>query len=83
MSAKIFKLTGYFVDPNGYDDSEGLKAFVENKLDLIPHHFKVEEQNVGEWEDENPLNYCDCPIEKCEVYFMLIAKETRKEDNND
>ena len=69
MSAKIFKLTGYFVDPNGYDDAEGLKAFIENKLDLISHHFNVEERNIVGWQDENPLNYNDCPIEKCEEYF--------------
>ena len=69
MSAKIFKVTGYFVDPNGIDDAEGLKVFIENELDLILHHFNIEERDIGEWQDENPLNYQNCPIEKCEEYF--------------
>lgn len=68
--AKIFKVTGYFVDPNDSYDSDNLRVELEQNYDLISHHFKVEECDIGEWDDEILLNKIDCPVSECEKYFV-------------
>jgi hypothetical protein len=67
--AKIFKLSGYLIDTNNDYDSEELEVALSEDYDLIANHIKVEEKDIGEWDDDNFLNYCDCPIEECEKYF--------------
>ena len=67
--AKIFKIEGYYVDPNGSWSAEWLKTELEENYDLIDKHIKVQEQDIGEWEDDNPLNYYNCPKDECEKYF--------------
>ena len=37
--------------------------------DLIVHHVNIEERDIGEWDDDNPLNLLDCPKSECEKYF--------------
>ena len=69
--AKIFKLSGYLVDANGDMTAEELETLISQDYDLIAHHIKVDEKDVGEWEDDNPLNFCDCPITECEKYFPI------------
>lgn len=67
--AKIFKFSGYFVDPNGEFTDEELKTLLADSCDIISHNINVEEQDIGEWEDDNPLNLYDCPQKECEKYF--------------
>ena len=67
--AKIFKISGYFVDPNDNFDAEDIKIFLDESFDVISKHTKVEEVDIGEWEDENPHNYIDSPESECEKYF--------------
>lgn len=67
--AKIFKFSGYFVDPNDMYDAMELQIALEEDYDLIAHHIRVEEADIGEWEDNNPLNYNNCPESECEKYF--------------
>ena len=67
--AKIFKIQGYFIDPNEDYTTEQLEVMLEEDYDVIAHHIKVEEQDIGEWEDDNPLNYGNCPECECEKYF--------------
>ena len=67
--AKIFKIEGYYVDPNGDWSAEDLQIELEENYDLIDKHIKVMERDVGGWEDDNPLNYCDSPKSECEKYF--------------
>jgi hypothetical protein len=68
--SKIFKISGYYVDPNGDFDAERVKIFLEEDLDVIAHHIRVEEVDLpGEWDDDNPLNRCDCSVAECEKYF--------------
>ncbi len=67
--AKIFKVTGYFVDPNDDWNGDTLKTAFEENNDLISHHVNVDEKDIGEWEDDNPLNLCECPISECEKFF--------------
>ena len=67
--AKIFKISGYFIDPNDVYSIEDLKVGLEDDFDMITHHIKVEQQDIGEWDDDNPLNYNDCAESECEKYF--------------
>ena len=67
--ATIFKIEGYYVDPNGDWSADWLKTELEENLDLIVKHIKVQERDIGEWEDDNPLNYCNSPESECERYF--------------
>ena len=59
--AKIYKISGYIVDAN--DD------FNEDDYDISINKFKAESADIGEWYDEHPLNYINCPIEEYEKYF--------------
>lgn len=67
--ATIFKISGYLVDPNDDFTAEDLEVRIGEDYDIIGHHIKVEEADLGEWDDDNPLNYLDCPINECEKYF--------------
>ena len=67
--AKIFKIEGYYIDPNGGWSAEDLQIELEENYDLIDKHIKVQERDIGEWEDDNPLNYCNSPESECEKYF--------------
>ena len=67
--AKIFKISGYFVDPNGDYSAEDLEIGLEDDFDMIAKHIKVEEKDIGEWDDDIPLNYCDSAEIECEKYF--------------
>lgn len=67
--AKIFKVSSYFIDPNGDYSSEDLKVFLDESLDVIVHHTKIEERDIGEWDDNIILNYHGCPKSECEKYF--------------
>ena len=67
--AKIFKIEGYYVDANGDWSAEWLKTELEENYDLAAHHIRVQERDIGEWEDDNPLNYYACPESLFEKYF--------------
>lgn len=68
--AKIFKFTGYYIDPDGvYTVNDVAESLGERNIDAFPHHITVKEADVGEWDDEYPLNMCDCPVAECEKYF--------------
>ena len=67
--AKIFKIEGYLIDPNGDYDREDIEVDLEQNFDVIAHHIKVQERDIGEWEDDNILNYHNCPKSECEKYF--------------
>ena len=67
--AKIFKVSGYFVDANGVVDREAFEGGLEMLEDLFPKHLHVEESDIGEWDDESPLNYDNCDLADCEKYF--------------
>ena len=65
--AKIYKISGYVIDVNDEWNENELRWLLEN--DVIIKHFKAKDADIGEWYDENPLNYINCPIEECEKYF--------------
>ena len=67
--AKIFKVSGYFVDANGDVDKDSFEAELEMLEDVFTQHLHIDEADIGEWDDENPLNYNNCDLADCEKYF--------------
>lgn len=67
--ANIFKVSGYFVDPNGDVDKDSFEAELEVLEDVFTQHLHIDEADIGEWDDESPLNYIDCDLADCEKYF--------------
>ncbi len=67
--ARIFKISGYYIDPNDDWSEDDLKTELEERFDLIDQHIEVESVDIGEFEDDNPLNRFDSPVEECEKYF--------------
>ena len=67
--AKIFKVSGYLVDPIGDYPADYLKRNIETSYDMIGQHIHVEESDIGELDDESPLNYDNCDLADCEKYF--------------
>lgn len=67
--AKIFKFSGYVVAPDDDFNYDDLEDFLSSCPDAIVKHINIAERDVGEWDDDNPLNYLDCPVEECEKYF--------------
>lgn len=68
--AKIFKVSGYLVDVNGDSNVDEVIAEISFGLDgMINQHIHVEESDIGELDDESPLNYGNCDLADCEKYF--------------
>lgn len=68
--AKIFKVSGYLVDVDGDFDVSEVVAEISFGLDgMINQHIHVEESDIGELDDESPLNYDNCDLADCEKYF--------------
>lgn len=66
--AKIHRISGYVVDI----DEDFTKADLQyslGALDMITHQLHVESADIGEWEDDNPLNYHNCDLAECEKWF--------------
>lgn len=67
--AKIFKISGYLVDPVGDYQADYLRRDISAGYDMIGQHIHVEEASIGEWDDESPLDYDNCDLAECEKYF--------------
>lgn len=69
--AKLFKVTTYIVDYNDEFDSENVKEYLDycTQRHFLLDHIKVDEAELGEWYDEHPLNYINCPKAEFEKYF--------------
>lgn len=68
--AKIFKVSGYLVDPDGTSNVYDIASEISYATDgMINQHVHVEEAYIGRWDDESPLNYNNCDLADCEKYF--------------
>lgn len=78
--AKLFKLTAYLTDIHGSFGEQDLEDYIMWRLrdELFVDHIHLESADLGEWYDEHPLNYIDCPKEEYEKYF----KENKNESKN-
>ena len=46
--AKIFKVSGYFVDANGDVDKDSFEAELEMLEDVFTQHLHIDETDIGE-----------------------------------
>lgn len=68
--AKIFKISGYLVDPDDLYRLSVIEDIIRYALyDMVHHHIHVEESDIGKWDDESPLNYDNCDLAEREKYF--------------
>lgn len=68
--AKIFKVSGYMIDTDNFYRLGGIESGINYALDgMIHQHVHIEEADIGEWDDESPLNYDNCDLADCEKYF--------------
>lgn len=69
--AELHKISGYLLDIDGAYFEGEIEEYIRNWTDLIPRHFHTETVDIGEWEDDNPLNYTNCDLAECEKYFKV------------
>ena len=69
--AKLFKISAYVVDYNDDFDKSNIEEYLiyETQKHFNLEHLRVAEVDLGEWHDEHPLNYIDCPKAEFEKYF--------------
>lgn len=70
--SKIFKISGYLVDANGAYTSDYIKDSIEVDAcggDIFTQHLHVEGRDIGEWDDNLPINQENCDLYECEKYF--------------
>lgn len=68
--ANIIKFSGYLIDPNDdYCDRGDVANVLEKYTDMWTQHLHEEVVDIGEWDDESPLNYDNCDLAECEKYF--------------
>ena len=74
--SKLFKISAYVVDYNDDFDKSNIEDYLiyatQRYFDL--KYVQVAEADIGEFYDEHPLNYTNCPKAEFEKYF--------KENNN-
>ena len=73
---KLFKITTYIVDPIDEFDTDTLEdcLIYDTQNDLSLRHTKIQSADIGEWDDDHPLNYIDCPKADFEKYFKENTK---------
>lgn len=67
--ANIIKFSGYMIDPNEDYCENDITVLVENYTDMSTQHVHEECVDIGEWDDDGPLNYRNCDLAECEKYF--------------
>lgn len=71
--AKIFRFSGYLIDPNESCDEDDIELSVTEKLGMLSQQLHIESADIGEWDDDNPLNYENCDLAYCSQYFKQIG----------
>lgn len=74
--AKLYKIQTYILDYNDdLHNAEILKAYLDARILYgLLEHTHITEVNIGEWDDEHPLNIVDCPEAEYEKYFKENTK---------
>lgn len=69
--AKLFKIETYLIDyQDDFDTAEELENYIEWAINHgMFEHTHITSADIGEWHDEHPLNYMDCPEAEFEKYF--------------
>lgn len=69
--AKLFKISAYLTDCNGTFDEQNLEDFLHYCLEdeLVIDHINLKCADIGEWDDDLPINHLSCPESEFEKYF--------------
>ena len=69
--AKLFKISAYLTDCNDTFDEQNLEDYLNYCLgdELVVDHISLKCADIGEWDDELPINYLNCPESEFEKYF--------------
>lgn len=67
--AQIFRISGYLIDPSGDCNKEKIKVAVTDRLGMFSQPLHIESTDIGEWDDECPLNFEDCDLSYYIEYF--------------
>lgn len=72
--AKIFKISGYLVDPVGNHTLEDVKDFINDSLyavlmNIVTRHLHLQERDIGKWDENLPISQKNCDLYECEKYF--------------
>ena len=68
--ANIIKFSGYLVDPDNEYLGEGdIADILKYNSEMYTLHLHEECVDIGEWDDDGPLNYLNCDLAECEKYF--------------
>lgn len=68
--AKIFKVSGYFVDTDNNYSMEDIHGLIFNGwVGLEPRHEHAEVEEIKDWRNNHPLLNDKCDLADCEKYF--------------
>ena len=69
--AKIYKIQTYLLDYNDdFKSAQDIKNYIDWKINYgILEHTHITEADIGEWDDDHPMNIVDCPEAEYEKYF--------------
>lgn len=70
--AKVFKISAYIVDASDeFDTNDRLEDCLIycTQNDITLRYLNIESEDIGEWDDDIPLNFCNCPEAEFEKYF--------------
>lgn len=79
---KIFKISGYLLDPDDLYSLSEIASGINYAFDgMIHQHIHVEESDIGKWNDKILFNYGDCELVECEKYFKRKLKDDEVREN--
>lgn len=73
--AKIFRVSGYFVDLNDMYSKESLESAFASSAYVFIRQLHIEESNDFEWGNDLPITYKNCDMAHLEAYFSSNLPE--------
>lgn len=70
--SKIFKISGYVIDPYEEFDTPYLGAYIRHKLSghcAFSRHLHIEERDLYGFNRSSPISQENCDLYECEKYF--------------
>lgn len=67
--AQIFKISGYLIDINDSHTKDDVRLSITDKIDMFSQQLHIENTNIEDWDDDNPLNFENCDLSYCSQYF--------------
>ena len=70
--AQIFRISGYLVDAGDDYAEADIQTALTQRLDMHSQQLHIDVADIGEWDDDNPLNYENCDLAYCTQYFKQL-----------